>query len=1402
MVRSKAAAIETWVSYRVDEATATSSDYTVAESRRVTFAPGETRKTFTVQTTQDDVVEGDETFVVRFSSYYAIARPSRTPVTVTIADDDTATVSVSGPSAPVTEGGAAAFTVTLSQAAATAATVWASTVTSGLTPAEAGDFESQSLLLTFAPGETEKTFTVQTTDDARVEEDETFAVLLVEQELPEGVTLGTTVAEAIIEDDDGLTVSVADETVSESADAVSLTVTLSQAPERGVTLSWATSDGTAAAGSDYAAASGTLTIPAGETTATATVSLLDDAVDEPDETFTLTVSDPRPSDQVTLSDAEATVRVTDDDDTPTVSLALTSPVVREDGGSSGVLATLSAASSEEVTVTVEAVPVAPADTGDFTQTGTTLTIAAGARRSTGSVTLTAVNDDVVGSDRQVTVTGSVAGGGVAAPSAQTLTIVDDDTASLQFAPNSIEVAEGATASFSITLSRAADYDVRLVAGTLLYTVGNQATAGVDFTARQASVTIDAGDTSAIFEVQTTEDTLVEKSETVGVSFFILDETSDIFAAPRLHAATATIVDDDSATLGFDPTTVVVAEGGKASFTVELSNAVSDDVSVEADWRTVSDTARAYSDYTPKPQDTLTIPSGQRSVTVEVQTTADTLVEGDETFTVKLSNLTSDVSSITLDADTATATITDDDTATLALDPASVTVPEGGAASFTVRLSQAADSDVTFSWQTADGGTAEAGSDYTGQAATEVTISAGDTSATLEVQTTADTVDEVDETLDVTISAGSLPEGVTLGASTATGTIADDDTARVSLLLSPSSIGEDGGESTVTATLTTASSEEVTVTVSATAVSPAVAADFMQTGTTLTIAAGETTSTGTVTITGVDNNVDAADKEVTVSGTAAGGHGVSDPSSRTLTIADDEGVPTLSLLLSPSSIGEDGGESTVMATLTAASSEEVTVTVSATAVSPAVAADFTQSGTTLTIAAGETSSTGVVTITAADNDIVAPDKEVTVGGSATGGRGVATPPSQTLTITNDDTATLAFDPATVTVVEGGRASFTVRLSKAAASDVAFDWQTAHGDAGTDDYTAQAATSVTIGAGDTSATLEVQTAADTLVEGDETFTATISTASLPDGVSLGTATATATITDADTATLAFDPAAVSVMEGGTASFTVRLDRAADSDVTFTWQTAHDTAGSSDYTVQAATSVTITAGDTAATLEVETATDTVVEGDETFTATIGATSLPAGVSLGTATATATITDDDTATLALNPATVTVAEGGTASFTVELSNPASSDVTFSWRTAAGTAEAGRDYTEQTATSVAVAAGETGATLEVETAADIRDEADETFTATISADSLPSGVTLGVATATVTIIDDDVATVTLVLTPASVTENGGESTVTATLSTVTSEAVEVTVSAAAESPATSSGLHVEHEQDADDRGR
>ena len=370
------------------------------------------------------------------------------------------------------------------------------------------------------------------------------------------------------------------------------------------------------------------------------------------------------------------------------------------------------------------------------------------------------------------------------------------------------------------------------------------------------------------------------------------------------------------------------------------------------------------------------------------------------------------------------------------------------------------------------------------------------------------------------------------------------TPGVTLALSDDSIGENGGVSTVTATVSPASAAAFTVTVAAAAVSPAVAADFrLSANTVLSFAENATTSTGSVTITGVDNDVDAADKTVTVSGTVSA-TSVTAPANRTLTLEDDDAAgvtvsvtaltvteqdatgdsytvvldteptheitvtvgghsgtdvslssstltftpsnwdraqtvtvkalndddtandavtlthtatstdgnysgiaiagvsvtvtdndtttPAVTLVLSPGSIGENGGLSTVTATVSPASPVDFTVTISASPVAPATEDDFELStNTVLSFAENATESTGTVTIRPVGDDDPEPDDDVTVSG-AVSNAAIPDPDDVTLTIRNDDAVIV---PGTPKGLQAAAKSQTrIQLSWTAPADV--------------------------------------------------------------------------------------------------------------------------------------------------------------------------------------------------------------------------------------------------------------------------------------------------------------------------------------------------------------------------------
>ena len=189
------------------------------------------------------------------------------------------------------------FVVTLDPAGTSAATVDYATADGTATAGD--DYTSTSGTLTFDAGTTSKTIPVPIADDADDESDETFTVTLSNAS---GADLGAATATGTIRNrtvvvETTPTIGIAGGGGKEGDDdEIDFTVTLDEAASRTVTVDYATSDGTADAGDDYTADSGTLSFSAGTTSKTISVAIEDDIKNESDETFTVTLSNPSSAD--------------------------------------------------------------------------------------------------------------------------------------------------------------------------------------------------------------------------------------------------------------------------------------------------------------------------------------------------------------------------------------------------------------------------------------------------------------------------------------------------------------------------------------------------------------------------------------------------------------------------------------------------------------------------------------------------------------------------------------------------------------------------------------------------------------------------------------------------------------------------------------------------------------------------------------------------------------------------------------------------------------------------------------------------------------------------------------------------------------------------------------------------
>ena len=181
------------------------------------------------------------------------------------------------------------FTVTLAPVSGREVKVnWA---TADGTATAGADYTGNSGLLTFAPGETSKTIDVAVLGDATNEENETLKVLLSNQIGVPAVNLIDAQGDGTIIDKNAPpTLSISD-TLGREGEGATFTVTLAGTTLRTVTVSFNTADGTAKAGSDYAARTGTLSFAPGEKTKTITVTILDDNEAEPVEEFFVSIGD-------------------------------------------------------------------------------------------------------------------------------------------------------------------------------------------------------------------------------------------------------------------------------------------------------------------------------------------------------------------------------------------------------------------------------------------------------------------------------------------------------------------------------------------------------------------------------------------------------------------------------------------------------------------------------------------------------------------------------------------------------------------------------------------------------------------------------------------------------------------------------------------------------------------------------------------------------------------------------------------------------------------------------------------------------------------------------------------------------------------------------------------------------
>ena len=299
------------VNYATIPGTALPGEDYLTASGLLTFPPGSLTQTISVPVIGDTVVEANETFWVELSNPTEASLANERGEGV-ILNDDGLTISIDD--VAVTEGDSGEvellFTVSLSSLSALPVLVeYATADYNAIAPADYTAIATTTL--TFAPGVISRTIAVAVQDDTLHELDETFLVILANPS--SGTLFKHQGVGAILDDDPRPTLTINDVTVTEGDSGVTnaiFTVFLEGPTTLTAAVNYATANGTAMAGSDYIAASGSLTFSPGITRQFITIQILGDTIPESNETFLVNLSNPT---NAAIADGQGLGTIIDDD---------------------------------------------------------------------------------------------------------------------------------------------------------------------------------------------------------------------------------------------------------------------------------------------------------------------------------------------------------------------------------------------------------------------------------------------------------------------------------------------------------------------------------------------------------------------------------------------------------------------------------------------------------------------------------------------------------------------------------------------------------------------------------------------------------------------------------------------------------------------------------------------------------------------------------------------------------------------------------------------------------------------------------------------------------------------------------------------------------------------------------
>ncbi len=1338
----------------LDTDTGTSGNQTT-----LTFTPAnwDTAQTVTVAAAQDaDAVNDAASIthaVVASRSADEFDAVTIAGVAVTVTDDETAGVTVSKSTLTVDEGGSGSYTVRLNLQPA-------SDVVISVTRTGSPDVTVSPATLTFtrANWSTAQTVRVSAAQDADAVNDAAsiaHAVVAASSANEyDAVTIGS-VAVTVTDNDAGATVSETTLTITEG-NSSTYTVVLDAQPASDVVITVSSDN------SDVTVSPATLTFtPSNWSTAkTVTVAAAQDADAVNDTAAIAHAVDAARSanefDAVTIAGVAVAVTVTDDD-TAGVTVSVISVTAPEgDSGAYTVVLDVQPSSDVVISVTKSGSP-------DVTVSPATLTFTPSNWDTAQTVTVRAAQDaDAV--DDAASISHAV----VAARSANefdlvtvagvTVTVDDDDTAGVTVYPTSYNTFEDTANAYTVKLDAQPSSDVVIrvtstgssdvTVDTDRRTPGNQDTLTFtpsNWSTAQRVWVVSAADDDAVNDVASISHAVVAA------------ESADEYDSVMIVSFAVTVTDDETAGVTVSETTLTVAEGGSATYTVVLDAQPASDVVIGVTKTGSSDVTLDTDTGTSGNQTTLTFtPSNwdtAQTVTVAAAQDADA-VDGAASIAhaVDAARSANEYDNVTIAG--VAVTVTDDDTAGVTVSASSVTVAEGGSATYTVVLNLQPTSDVVIN--------------VTKRGSPDVTVSPARLTFTTANWSTAQTVtvaaaqdaDAVDDAaaiahaIDAARSANEYDNVTIAGVAV---TVTDDDTAGVSVSETTLTVDE-GGRGSYTVRLNTQPTSDVVIGVTRSG-SP----DVTVSPATLTFSSSNWATAQTVTVA-------AAQDADAVNDTAAITHAVDASRSAnefdavtiagvTVTVDDDE---TAGVTVSETTLTvAEGGSGAYTVVLDVQPTSDVVINVTKSG-----SDDVTVSPATLTFTTANWSTAQTVTVAAAQ-DADAVNDAASIAHAVDAARSANEYDNMTIagvavTVTDDDTAGVSVSETTLTVDEGGRGSYTVRLNTQPTSNVVISvTKTGSTDVTLDTDTGTSGNQTTLtftpANWDTAQTVTVAAAQDADAVNDAASIAhavdAARSANEYDNVSI--AGVAVTVTDDETAGVTVSETTLTVAEGGSATYTVVLDAQPTSDVVI----GVTKTGSTDVTVSPATLTFTTSNwSTAKTVTVAAAedADAVDDAASIAHAVDAARSADEYDNVSIAGVAVTVTDDETAGVTVSETTLTVAEGGSATYTVVLNLQPTSDVvinvTKSGSTGVTVSPATLTFTTSNwsmAQTVTVAAAQD---------ADAVDDAAAISHAVDAARSANEYDNVSIAGVAVTVTDDETAGVTVSETALTVDEGGSGS--------------------------------------------